>query len=215
LFRVLIPLNLLWVGEMSLSALEDEELLDLAAESGCMGLGLGFESLSTEVIASIRKHRTNQPARYKELVGRVHQRGIAIEGYLIIGFDEDGPDVFERLADFVYDCNIEAPGVNTLTPYPGTRIFRQYEHEDRLLHRNWALYDTAAGFVVYEPKQMSADELREGYLWTKERLFSPKSIVKRLICARTWKSTPLSLHFNRQWRRSFQEEKALVNLPAH
>lgn len=213
LFRALIPLNIKWMGEMSLSALKDEDLVDLAAESGCIGLGLGFESLSPRVITSIRKHRTNEPALYKELVDRAHKRGLAVQGYFIVGFDEDGPEVFEPLAEFILECDIEVPNVHTLIPYPGTQVFRQFEQEGRLLHRNWARYDSAAGFVVYQPRQMSVVELREGYLWTKERIFSRRAILKRLIGSRTWRTAPLSLHFNRQWRRQFQAEKAVKNIP--
>ena len=74
LFQSLFPSNLRWVAEMFLSAPKDEELLDLAAKSGCMGLGLGSESLSPEVITSIRKQRTNQPELHRELGGEGTQR---------------------------------------------------------------------------------------------------------------------------------------------
>jgi radical SAM superfamily enzyme YgiQ (UPF0313 family) len=213
LFRALIPLGLKWIGEMSLSAIQDQDLIDLAADSGCLGLGLGFESLSPTVISSIRKHRTNDPATYGELVDRVHERGIAVEGYFIVGFDEEGPEAFEPLVEFIQEAHIEAPNIHTLIPYPGTQLFRQYEREDRLLHRNWAHYDSAAGFVVYRPRKMSMDELREGYLWAKERVFSRRSIFKRLAGSRTWRAAPLTFHFNRQWRRQFQAERAVENAP--
>jgi hypothetical protein len=51
------------------------------------------------------------------------------------------------------------------------------EAEGRLLHKNWNLYDTA--HVVFQPKHMSPEELRDGYEWCYERLFSHVSIWRR------------------------------------
>jgi hypothetical protein len=51
------------------------------------------------------------------------------------------------------------------------------EAEDRLLHRDWALYDTA--HAVFRPQHMSPEDLEEGYAWTYQRLFSLESIWRR------------------------------------
>lgn len=63
------------------------------------------------------------------------------------------------------------------TPYPGTPLFAQLESERRILHRDWSRYDTA--HVVFQPKNMTADELYEGYAATYRRLFSHRSIWRR------------------------------------
>ena len=62
----------------------------------------------------------------------------------------------------------ECATFHILTPYPATPLFRQMESENRLLHRDWDLYDTA--HAVFRPKQMSADELEQGYAWMYERV---------------------------------------------
>ena len=51
------------------------------------------------------------------------------------------------------------------------------EREGRLLHRIWDLYDTA--HVVFRPRNMTPDELAEGYAWCYRRLFSTPSIWRR------------------------------------
>jgi len=51
------------------------------------------------------------------------------------------------------------------------------ESDDRLLHKNWDLYDTA--HVVFRPKLMSQHELADGYAWLYRRLFSSASIWRR------------------------------------
>jgi hypothetical protein len=51
------------------------------------------------------------------------------------------------------------------------------EAEGRLLHKDWRLYDTA--HVVFRPKQMTPEQLAEGYAWCYRRLFSHRSIWRR------------------------------------
>ena len=72
---------------------------------------------------------------------------------------------------------MECATFHILTPYPGTPLFRQMEAEGRLLHRDWAKYDTA--HVVFRPKQMTPEELFLGYDWLYRRLFSHASIWRR------------------------------------
>ena len=61
LFAAMIPLKKKWVSQCSLSIADDPELLDLAARSGCIGLLIGFESISPEVLKSIGKRVNLQP----------------------------------------------------------------------------------------------------------------------------------------------------------
>lgn len=127
LFRALIPLNFKWIGGMSLSALEDIELVDLIAESGCIMLLIGFESINPRTILEMRKQHTNNPNRYRELIKRLHNRGVSIRGQFIFGFDEDDKDIFRKTLDFINENCIEMPTLNTLIPYPGTPVFKKYE----------------------------------------------------------------------------------------
>src|SRR5262249_6285374 len=56
-------------------------------------------------------------------------------------------------------------------------LFRQFEAEGRLLHKNWDLYDTA--HVVFRPRHMTPAQLARGYSWCYRRLFSHRSIWRR------------------------------------
>jgi radical SAM superfamily enzyme YgiQ (UPF0313 family) len=209
LFKALIPLNIKWVGGVSLSAFEDIEFADLVAESGCIILDIGFESIRPRTIAEMKKQRTNNPSQYRELIKRLHDRGIMIKGQFIIGFDEDDNDVFQELIDFINETCIEIPTVNTLIPYPGTSIFRQYEKEGRLLHKDWDYYDTGGAPVVYSPKQMTCRELVDGYFMVTNEIYSIKSIIHRLMGAKTLSSITISaiiynLH-NRRGKKFFTD----------
>lgn len=208
LLKALVPLKIRWFGELSLSALEDTELIELAAKSGCMALGLGFESLSPKVITAIKKNQTNNPSRYRELIRRAHSYGIPIWGFFILGFDDDDRNVFRELIDFINETCLEMPSINTLIPYPGTRIFRQFEREGRLFHKNWAYYDTAAGYVVYRLKQLTPQEFVEGYLMVTGKIHAVSATLKRLRGANTLFSikAPPVIHFNLQSLSSIRQD---------
>ena len=51
----MIPLKLRWAGLVTTTIAWDEELLDLAARSGCKGLLIGFESLDQKALDETKK----------------------------------------------------------------------------------------------------------------------------------------------------------------
>ena len=113
-----------------------------------------------------------------------------MNGSFVLGFDHDRPDVFERTVDWIEANRLECATFHILTPYPGTPLFAQMEAEGRLLHHDWALYDTA--HVVFRPRHMTPEELADGYAWCYRRLFSHRSIWRRrprdcARCRRTWR----------------------------
>lgn len=215
LMKALIPLRLNWAGATSLNALEDIEFVELLGESGCILINLGFESTNPNAILGMRKQNTNIPARYPELIRRVHQQGVPIHGAFIFGFDEDDKGVFARTADFINEMAIEEPVIHTLMPYPGTRIFKRFQREGRLLHTRWEEYDTAIGSVVYRPKQMTIEELILGHMECFSNVFSMESILYRYKNSGTFLSAGLGtlagLTYNFYQRRRITIEKKHFN----
>ena len=95
----------------------DDELLDLAAESGCAGLLLGFESLERGALAESRKS-FNARGSTTTVIEKLHEREIAIQGCFVFGFDDDTRSVFERTAQFAIESHIDLPRYAILTPVP-------------------------------------------------------------------------------------------------
>lgn len=176
-FRALIPLKIRWFSQASLTMARDKELLDLARESGCIGMFMGFESLSPENIAAMGK-KHNRVEEYEEAVDRIHRHGISIEGAFIFGLDGDDSTVFERTVSFARRLRLEAAQFGILTPLPGTPLYRQMEQEGRIIDRNWAHYDIE--HVVFRPKKMTPAELFQGVRWAWQEFYSWSSIIRRL-----------------------------------
>jgi len=204
LLSALIPLRRKWVSQASIDIARDEALIDLAAEAGCIGLLIGFESRSAEILQAIGK-RNNRAEEYKAMICRIRSRGIGIQGSFVFGFDQDDPSVFSRTAEFVEETRLDAANFCRLTPFPGTRLFQQLETEGRILHRKWELYDRE--HVVFRPKRMSPQELDEGTFWAYEKTYSLASIGRRM--SPNWRHLVFYLALNLGYLRGVSQHRKL------
>ena len=176
LFRQLKPAKKYWVSQASLNMAADEELLRLAAGSGCLGMFIGLESISPENLQSIGK-KVNL-VNIKQAVKKIQRHGIGIEGAFIFGMEHDDENVFERTLSFAEELRLEGAQFGVLTPLPGTKLYRELESAGRIFDRNWSHY--TVNRVVFTPLQMSARRLQEGLDWAWGKFFSYPSILKRL-----------------------------------
>jgi len=170
------PLEKIWSAAITLDVTDDPSVIREMALAGCTGVFIGFESLSDSNITGARK-RSPRTDDYARRVRILHDHGIQVNGSFVLGFDGDRRDVFATTAQWIEENRLECATFHILTPYPGTPLFRQIESERRLLHRDWSKYDT--GHVVFRPKQMTVEELEQGYGWIYQRLFSHTSIWRR------------------------------------
>ena len=179
LLNALIPLNKKWIGQASLAGLREAENIELLKKSGCIGLLIGFESLSRSNLIRSQKYQ-NDPAEYREIVDTLHRFGITIWGSFILGFDEDEPSIFEETVTFSIQTKIFSVVFAILTPYPETALYQRLKKEGRLGQDEWWLLErpeeSAPHFV---PKKMSGKALREGWKKAWKEFYSLPSILKR------------------------------------
>ena len=178
LFQARIPLKLEWYGLATVLLARDPELLELAARSGCKGLLMGLESISPQNLRNSHKG-FNAPEDYANVVARLHEHGIALQGCFVFGLDGDEPDVFLKTARFAVEAKIDLPRFAIVTPFPNTGLYKRLEAEGRLLTRNWELYD--GQHVVFRPAKMSVDELQWGIEAAWKHAYSLRSIARRIL----------------------------------
>ncbi|MGA2464930.1 MAG: radical SAM protein [Thermodesulfobacteriota bacterium] len=178
LFTQLKPLKKKWASQASMTLTRDPELLKLAAESGCVSLFIGVESLSSENLKEVNK-TFNRVPQFEDAMKALHDYDIMIVGGFIFGLDHDDEGVFERTLRFCERNRIELPSFFILTPLPGTPLFQRMESEGRLLHKDWAKYNGAT--VVYKPKLMTEETLQRGFNWVCKEAYSWGSIIKRVF----------------------------------
>jgi radical SAM superfamily enzyme YgiQ (UPF0313 family) len=179
LFRRLVPLRKRWTSQATFDIVEHDDLIRLAAASGCEALFVGLESISA---ASLRETGKifNKPQRYWDGIKKLHDAGIAVQTGLVFGFDHDDVTVFERTLEFLERAGVDVASIGSLTPFPGTPIFRKLEAGGRILTRDWSKYNARTD-VVFQPRLMTPDQLQAGVEWMTKKFYSLGSISRRLL----------------------------------
>lgn len=194
LFTALIPLKVMWLGLVTSSIGIDEELITVFRKSGCKGLLIGFESITQESQQYIHKG-VNRVDSYVELMKKLHDNGILVQGCFAFGGDEEDESVFDRTVEMIIKAKIDLPRYSILTPFPGTQYYVQLEREGRIFEHNWAMYDVE--HCVFVPKRMTVEQLMEGTDRAWRATYSTSNILKRLapFSHSPWLSLPLNMGY--------------------
>lgn len=209
--EALKPLNIIWHGAVSTNLVKHPELIQKMAESGCRSLFIGFESINSNSIHSVRKSQ-NRINDYENLVEMLHANAIMVNASLVFGFDFDTKETFDETLHWLIKNKIESMTSHILTPYPGTKLYKKLLAESRIIDFNLRKYNTSN--VVFQPLLMTPDELREGYLRMYHEFYSIRSIIKRKPAHR--KLVAPYLMFNLGYRKfgkltSFVGKMGLMN----
>jgi radical SAM superfamily enzyme YgiQ (UPF0313 family) len=179
LFRAIKPLKINWVGQSSVSLLVgDDELIKLAAESGCKVLFFGIESVAKEQLSSMRKS-FKEIEHLESAFKKIKKMGILIHASMVFGFDNDTKDIFDETVEFLKRNRVSTVSFNILTPYPGTKIYEDLKSENRLTTTDWRYYDHNT--VVFKPKNMTPYELQIGKVNARKQFYTISSVFNRLF----------------------------------
>jgi len=209
--RALKGRGLQWQAGVTSKLAQDDRMLELAAESGCTMLSIGFESISRATLKSVHKH-VNRPETFAALVDKLHSYGIMVFGLFMYGFDGDDTSVFDETVNFNIDTKYDACAYSVLTPYPGTLTWYEMKKANRIVSFDWEKYDQ--GHVVFRPAQMSGDELRLGQSRTYETFYSLASIASRFPTRGPRHRTQWLIYNTFMRRASKTESKRIVAIAA-
>jgi radical SAM superfamily enzyme YgiQ (UPF0313 family)/anti-anti-sigma regulatory factor len=196
LWAALKPLNIKWGCQSTLFLGDDEEMVKLAAESGCVSVFVGMESIFEESLGETHKP-FNKVKKFEEEIKMFHDHGVMVNPGIVFGFDNDDESVFERTVEFLIKNRCELAYFNILTPLPGTPLYTRYEAAGRIFDRNWAHYD--GKYVTFYPTRMTPEQLQEGYYWAQHTFYSLPNIWRRI--SHTSQRFVPRLEMNRQFRR--------------
>ncbi|TLY38002.1 MAG: radical SAM protein [Nitrospirae bacterium] len=177
LWAALKPLNIKWGCQSTLFLGDDEEMVKLAAESGCVSVFVGMESIFEESLGETHKP-FNKVKKFEEEIQMFHKYGIMVNPGIVFGFDNDDESVFERTVEFLIRNHCELAYFNVLTPLPGTPLHARYEAGGRIFDRDWSHYD--GKHVTFTPTRMTADQLQNGFYWAQHHFYSLPNIYRRL-----------------------------------
>jgi radical SAM superfamily enzyme YgiQ (UPF0313 family) len=177
LFEEMAQLNIEWGGQSTISIARDDELLQLCRKSGCRGLFIGLESVSTKSMRKMRKTLKSMKEN-EDVIKKIQDTRIIFHPSFVFGFDDDTKAVFDDTLEFLYRNRIITATFNILTPYPGTRLYRRLKQEGRIISEDWSHYNHST--VTFRPRNMTERKLAEGYFSLKKEFYSLSNICRRI-----------------------------------
>jgi radical SAM superfamily enzyme YgiQ (UPF0313 family) len=164
--------------QVSIDSARDEELLELWSRAGLTHCFVGIETPNEDSLRETKK-RQNMGVNLVEQVEKLLAHGIGVLAGMIVGFDSDGRDIFERQLEFAMASPIPVFALNTLVAPPGTPLFDRLKKEGRLR------LDSGTGFMLgrtnFVPAQLSSEELELGFKWLANKLYEPKAFEQRML----------------------------------
>ena len=143
---------------------------------------IGLESPVIEGLEGIElknNWKARRLASYKENVLRIQQAGIRVNACFIIGMDSHDESIFDAVYNFSDECNVYDVQVTLPTPFPGTELYRRLKREGRL-HEDQAWDKCTLFDLMFEPKNFTREDLRQGFRNLVKRLYS-KDFTKRMM----------------------------------
>lgn len=182
LCEALIPLNIKWSGQGSLTVGKNLSLLRLMRKSGCELLLVGFESLDPANLQAMGKEWLIKVGERDELTDRIHAAGIHIYATFLFGYDSDTPELLERTLEFAQQKGFYFAAFNHLLPVPGTPLHRRLAEEGKLTNVEWWLDpDYRYGEVVVIPDSMTPQDVCLLCKDARARFFSLRWIFRRSL----------------------------------
>jgi len=178
LFSSLIPLKIKWISQGNISIARDKEVIRLARQSGCVGLYIGLESVNYNSLKSVNKG-FHKVAEYSEAISTLKNEGITPFLSMIFGFDCDDAGVFKDTLRFLQENKVPAVLLYILTPIPGTKLTQRLRAEGRIIEEKYNPEYFNSHDVLFKPKLLSPEDLKEGFWYVYEKFYSLSSIIKR------------------------------------
>jgi radical SAM superfamily enzyme YgiQ (UPF0313 family) len=185
LFRALAEADTgkVWMGQTTVNFADDEELMTLAEAAGCVGLFVGFESVTPEGLPELGKKSAMLSGRsIPASVARLRRHNILVCGSFIMGLDSDRPGVGRLIAEAAGRYGVDNMNVLFLTPLPGTRLWKQVKAEGRIaldaFPEDWKYY--TLNYPVARYKYLGRDQIINEMIECNGTFYSVANILGRL-----------------------------------
>jgi radical SAM superfamily enzyme YgiQ (UPF0313 family) len=185
LFRALAAAGLgkHWIAQTTVNFADDEELLDLAARAGCIGVFIGFESPTAAGLAEVGKRfNLRQGGDFAAAVGRIQRHRIMVVGSFMIGLGVDEPGIGRQVADTAVRYGLDNVNIAFLTPLPGTALWNQMSGDGCLpldcFPEDWKYYTLTYPVARYQ--HLSLEEAIEEMAICNRTFYGPRHLLGRV-----------------------------------
>ena len=162
--------------EASINLADNEDLMHTMVEAGFDTVFIGIETPDEESLAECNK-KQNKNRNLIESVKSIQRTGLQVQGGFIVGFDSDGPSIFQNQIDFIQKSGIVTAMVGLLQAPPGTKLYERLKKEGRL--SGLLTGDNVDGTTNIIPK-MDMRQLLKGYEKILHNIYRPRPYYKRI-----------------------------------
>ncbi len=153
---------------------EDDALIDLMIAAGFKSVFVGVETPSVESLRETRKLQ-NLKSDLVESLHHLQRRGLMVMAGFILGFDNDGRDIFDRMVGFVERSGVGMAMVGQLVAVPRTPLYDRLKREGRLRD----IQPGEAFGPTNVVTRLPAREMTRGYRHVLERLYEHRAYFQR------------------------------------
>lgn len=164
-----------FLTEASVNLSEDVELMQLMSKANFYKVFLGIETPCVESLKECGKDQ-NVRINLATAIKKIQQNGMQVMGGFIVGFDNDPPNIFDAVSDFIQNNAVVTAMVGILTALPRTKLYQRLQKENRLLGDSNGENSSSINFI---PK-MGIKDLEEGYKKILTYIYAPKNYYKRI-----------------------------------
>ena len=165
-----------WFTESDWRIGERPDLLPRLAESGCMQVLVGIESLVFRYPGFGKKQADLN--RIMDAVRAIQEAGIVVNGCFIAGADGETGQSLDQLVRFILESPMAEVQLTLQTPFPGTGLYQRLRNDGRLLPNcGWSSYTLFD--VCFQPDSMSAEDLTRGFRESVRQVFLAEPAERR------------------------------------
>jgi radical SAM superfamily enzyme YgiQ (UPF0313 family) len=164
--------------QLSIDVARDIDLVHLAVEAGMDRCFIGIETPNQESLGEVHK-RQNMRIDLAQEIEKIAATGMMPLCGMIVGFDHDGPDIFERQAKFIEGIPSPVIQLGLLVAPHGTPLWDRIKAEGRLIEVGYRAEGNLTDTNI-APLLMSSDSVRSGMQALLNEVFAPDTWLRRL-----------------------------------
>ena len=225
LFRAMIQAKLRkrWIAQVTINMADDDELLALAAQAGCAGVFIGFESPTVAGLKEVGKKFNLVNGRdFAVSVRRIQRHRILVVGSFIMGLDTDEPGIGRRIVEAAEHYGVDVLNTLFLTPLPGTRLWSEFEAQGRIaadrFPEDWRHYTLT--FPVARYRHFSGVDIAAEMETCDHTFYSLRNALRRAWGSFWHRRQPLialvaNLSYRSNLRQSSKNYRVFLDMQRH
>jgi anaerobic magnesium-protoporphyrin IX monomethyl ester cyclase len=175
------PMNMVWSGQARTNLL-NEKLSRALKESGCIGLGFGYETGSDRLLTAMKKGTSI--TKHKEATLAAKNSDLSIRVQIMFGYPGENRESIEETIRFFKDIQIPPRRFNVLTPLPGSEVYEDCLNQGIIVDQDEYLTKVSqmdAGFgkkkMLINLTEMTDKEFEDLLLYAEQKMEDNYKII--------------------------------------